>query len=485
MFSDAIAIFLQVLFILNIIFAVFIFLFERRNPAVTWVWIIIALLIPYIGFFLYLLIGLEGRKHGVFSRKARQDEKFFSDYAENLNSEKTAIAKTRPSFFDNNHINNMVHLNYSLNQSLMTSDNEVDIFYDGNEKFDTLIKDIEKAKKFIHLQYYIVKNGYLSKKLVAALTKKAKEGVEVRFMFDGMGCARTSKKLFKPLEDAGGKIGIFLPPYFIRINYRNHRKICVIDGEIAYVGGFNIGDEYLGLVKRFGNWHDCHIRITGSAVCELNLRFVTDWNHCSKETVPLERKYFPSNPETYDKNDGVKIQIVSSGPDTARPNVHSSFLKMITKAEKSIYIQSPYFVPDDALLEMLRIAALSGVDVRIMIPANPDHPFVYWAALSYMSELLDAGVKCYQYENGFVHSKILIVDGFLATVGTTNMDIRSFKLNFETNAFIYDKETAFKLEQQFLKDIEYCTVIDMEFYKKRRNRARIREAIARLISPLL
>jgi len=158
---------------------------------------------------------------------------------------------------------------------------------------------------------------------------------------------------------------------------------------------------------------------------------------------------------------------------------------MITKAEKSIYIQSPYFVPDDALLEMLRIAALSGVDVRIMIPANPDHPFVYWAALSYMSELLDAGVKCYQYENGFVHSKILIVDGFLATVGTTNMDIRSFKLNFETNAFIYDKETAFKLEQQFLKDIEYCTVIDMEFYKKRRNRARIREAIARLISPLL
>jgi len=236
------------------------------------------------------------------------------------------------------------------------------------------------------------------------------------------------------------------------------------------------------LVKRFGFWRDTHLKLKGDAVKQLELRFLMDWNFCSPEYIQLSDGFFP---RIKNSGSGVSMQIVSSGPDTAQYNILNGYIKMICEANNTVYIQSPYFVPDSSIFDALRIAALSGIDVRIMIPSKPDHPFVYWASLSYLGELVELGAKCYKYEKGFVHSKIIMIDSLLSSVGTANMDIRSFKLNFECNAFIYDQAVTMKLEEQFLHDIENSTRIEYEGYMKRGNLTKIRESLSRLLSPLL
>ena len=482
----------NLILILNIFFAAVIVFLERKNPGATWAWLMVVLFLPYIGFIFYLCIGLEGRKRNTFIIKSQMDGKLFKAYTETkFYTDKIKDIKSKygisENIFENpdwSNFNGLIFLNFCAGLGFLCHNNKIDCYHDGNIKFEQMLKDIQAAEKFIHLQYYIVRNDNTGRKLIAALAGKAAEGVEIRFLIDCMGKPSGYKKIFEPLIKAGGHLGIFLPMYFIRINYRNHRKICVIDGKIGYIGGLNIGDEYLGKSKRFGNWRDSHIRICGSAVAELNLRFIMDWNYTKPEKehfVPLECKYFPKSKDF----DGIKMQIVSSGPDCRWPNIRDGYIKMINAARKSIYIQTPYFVPDDSIFETLKIAGLSGVDVKIMIPANPDHPFVYWAALSYLDELVAAGVKCYKYHDGFIHSKLVMIDGQAISVGTANIDIRSFKLNFEINAFIYDKEKTAEFEKQFLEDIKYCKPIDREFYNMRGNWSKVKESVSRLISPLL
>jgi cardiolipin synthase len=300
-----------------------------------------------------------------------------------------------------------------------------------------------------------------------------------------MGGRWLKKDTKKRITDAGGKVSVFLPPFVpfisVRINYRNHRKICIIDGREAYVGGFNIGNEYLGLSKKFGNWRDTHIRIQGSAVSSLQWRFYLDWKFASGEDLKICQSYLHEELE----QSNVGIQIVSSGPDSKWPNIKDGYMKMISNAREKIYIETPYFIPDDSILEALRIAGLSGLDVRVMVPNKPDHLFVYWASLSYIGELLEAGVKFYHYGDGFLHSKVIIVDDFISTVGTANLDIRSFMLNFEVNAFIYDEEVNRKLSQKFVSDIDLCRQITLEDYNKRSKVVKIKESISRLLSPIL
>jgi len=238
----------------------------------------------------------------------------------------------------------------------------------------------------------------------------------------------------------------------------------------------------LGLVKRFGFWRDTHLKLKGDSVKQLELRFLMDWNFCSPEYIKLSDGFFP---KIKNSGSGVSMQIVSSGPDTAQYNILNGYIKMISEANNTVYIQSPYFVPDSSIFDALRIAALSGIDVRIMIPSKPDHPFVYWASLSYLGELVELGAKCYKYEKGFIHSKVIMIDSLLSSVGTANMDIRSFKLNFECNAFIYDQNVTMKLDEQFLRDIEDSTRIEYEWYMKRGSLTKIRESVSRLLSPLL
>ena len=485
--QNIIAVILLVLLFANVILAGLTVFFEHRNPASTWAWLMVILFVPILGFFCYLIFGREAKKEEMFRRKAENDFGTYYGYMSEMDKYSMMISAQRKAIegridiIDSKHLNDLAYLHINSG-SCITYSNSVKSYFDGETKFNDLIEDIRNAKDFIHMEYYIVRGDDLGKRIVSELEKKAAEGVEVRFLYDGMGNNTLSGRFFKKLIAAGGKVGRFLPPFITRLNYRDHRKITVIDGKIGYIGGLNIGDEYLGKVKRYGNWRDTHIRIEGDAVDQLQLRFIMDWNFVYNKETELSDKYFP---EEKNNNGNVKMQIVSSGPDTMQQNIRNGYFKMMNEAEKNIYITTPYFVPDEGIFAALKVAALSGIDVRIIIPANPDHPFVYWASMSYLGELLRVGVKCYQYTNGFIHSKTVYVDGFVTSVGTANMDIRSFDLNFETNAFIYDREVTREHEEQFLEDIKNSTEITLDWYDRRSPWFRVKEAISRLISPML
>ncbi|MCL2375809.1 MAG: cardiolipin synthase [Defluviitaleaceae bacterium] len=491
-FSQIISFMMQILPFVNILFAATVIFSERRSPAVTWAWLMVIFLVPYLGFILYLLVGLEGRKFRIFANKYNQNQAMLQDI-ENQNIAGLAFMRTpdKDRYVANfkevlheKHISDLLYLNFASGGGYLTQNNQVDIMVDGETKFSRLFDDIKKAKSFIHIQYYIFRNDNLGRKIIAALAEKAAEGVEVKLLLDGMGNFRTPKRIFKPLIQAGGQLGIFLRLRLFRANFQNHRKLCVIDGAIGYIGGFNIGDEYMGEVARFGPWRDLHIRIYGDAAKELGLHFIMDWNFIDpKRKIEAGDKYFPVIEAP--SNDGCLMQIVSGGPDTKWPNIYNGLSKMISEANERIYIQTPYFAPDDNIFESLKIAALSGIDVRIVIPAHPDHPFVKWCSLSYLGELLKAGVKCYEYTEGFIHSKMLIIDDLVTSVGTTNMDIRSFKLNFEINAFIYDYKLTNLFLEQFYKDLKDSAEITIEAYQNRSWWQKVKEAFSRLLSPLL
>ena len=266
-------------------------------------------------------------------------------------------------------------------------------------------------------------------------------------------------------------------------NYRNHRKIVVIDGRVGFVGGFNVGREYLGRDKKFGYWRDTHLCIEGAAVTSLAVRFVLDWNYAAKENLFLEDSLFEI--PQYTRNGRDPVQIISSGPDSKTKMIHDNYLRLIHRAQDHVYIQTPYFIPDDSILDALKIAAKSGVDVRIMIPCKPDHPFVYWATYSYIGEMVAAGAKCYVYNNGFLHAKTLSIDGMVACVGTANMDFRSFGLNFEVNAVIYSERTVQRLERAFENDMTLCTQVTRKVYDERGLVIKAKEQFSRLLSPLL
>ena len=310
--------------------------------------------------------------------------------------------------------------------------------------------------------------------------------MKVRILYDDLGSRSLRKKAFKDLMEAGGEVEVFFPSFFplinLRINYRNHRKLVIIDGKIGYIGGFNVGDEYLGLKEKFGYWRDTHLRITGSAVYAIQTRFILDWNQASyRHDIDYSPDLFP----TFEKTGEIGMQIVSSGPDSEWEQIKYGYIKMISSAKKSIWIQTPYFIPDASLLDALRIAALTGKDVRIMIPNKPDHLFVYWATTYHVGEMLKAGAKIFIYDNGFIHSKTIIVDEQVSSVGTANIDVRSFKLNFEVNAFIYNECIAKSLTESYLKDIEVSKEWTLEEYNKRSWFIRFKESISRLLSPIL
>lgn len=316
------------------------------------------------------------------------------------------------------------------------------------------------------------------------LIKKAREGVEVRLLYDDFGSRLLSKQFIRRLEASGVQVAAFFPSRFpkisLRINFRNHRKLAIIDGKIGYVGGFNIGDEYLGKSEKFGYWRDTHLRVMGDAVKMMQMRFILDWNQASPNKVKYDERFFVGG----DYGD-IGMQIVSSGPDHEWEQIKYGYIKMILSAKEYVYIQTPYFIPDDSLMDALRIAALSGVKIKIMIPNKPDHLFVYWATLSHVGELLNEGAEIFLYQNGFLHAKTIVVDGKLSSVGTANIDVRSFRLNFEINAFMYDIDFAQKLVEVFEEDIKLSTQMTKSLYQKRSLFIRFKESISRLLSPIL
>lgn len=476
-----------IVLVANVILSGLVVFFERRNPASTWAWLLVLLFIPILGFIVYMIFGRNSKREKMFREKEKYDQEVYYKYlfhdvhsAEKVKLQKELI-ENKGKLVDAEYVTDLAHLHLNSG-NWMTFNNQVEYFNNGKEKFESLVQDIRNAKKFIHLEYYIWRGDRLGTRLVEELTKKAAEGVEVRILYDGIGNAGLPKYFFDQFHAAGGYTAAFLPRFVVRLNYRNHRKLAIIDGEIGYIGGFNVGDEYLGIVKRYGPWRDTHLRFRGDAIDQMQMRFIKDWNFTAKNgIIQLNEKYFPKRPQF----DGVRTQIVSSGPDTQWKNVRNGYFKMINEAESHVYLTTPYFVPDDGIFEALRVAALSGLDVRIIIPGNPDHFFVYWASMSYLGELLEAGVRVYQYEKGFIHAKVLTIDGTVASVGSANMDIRSFDLNFEVNAFMYDEDITKVLEDDFMNDLHCCVEITKEWYHRRRWWFRVKEAVARLISPML
>lgn len=473
---------------INIGLAGVIVFFERRNPKSTWLWLMVLTFLPGLGFVIYLVLGKDLSKKKIFQGKKVEDL-LIEDLA---HLQENAILKGRYTYQDPRYLeyHNLIKMHLNSSQSLLSQNNDVELFFDGNEKFDSLISSIDNAEEYILLQYYIIKSDGLGMRVIDSLCKKAEEGLSVKVLIDGMGGRNLSKKAIKKMRNAGVKVEVFFPPFAnkltLRINYRNHRKICVIDGKEGYIGGFNIGDEYIGLYKKFGYWRDTHIKIIGPAVSSLQCRFLLDWRFSSEiEDPDLYRNYIPQIREEDKEKGKVGIQIVSSGPDSTWPSIKDGYFKMISEAKEKIYIETPYFIPDDSILEAIRVAGLSGLDVRIMIPNKPDHLFVYWASLSYMGELLEAGVKFYTYGRGFLHSKVVIADDFVSSVGTANMDIRSFELNFEVNAFLYDEKINSQLTNNFIEDLVYCEEITLEKYKNRSNIIKIKESFSRLLSPIL
>jgi cardiolipin synthetase 2 (EC 2.7.8.-) len=389
----------DIILAINVFFILTVVIFERRNPTATMTWVLAMVFIPVVGFVLYLFIGQDLRKKRLFYLKEEEEHRIYELlHAQDESLHNKQLQFHNPQIAD---YSDLIHLHLNSDRSLLTQDNIVQIFNDGEQLFGHLLSRLKQARRFIYVQTYILRDDQLGRKFRQVICDKAREGVEVNLLYDGMGCRNLSRKYFKPLREAGVNWAVFFKPFLpyinLRINYRNHRKICVIDGEEAYVGGFNIGDEYLGLVKKFGYWRDTHLWIKGGAVDSLQLRFLLDWRYASGRDYVFDKDWFQDGPGQGDTG----VQIVTSGPDSKWSSIKHGYLRLFTKAQKNIYIQTPYFVPDEAILEALKIASLSGVDVRLMIPSVKDHPFVHWASLSYAGELLDAGARVFYYQGGF------------------------------------------------------------------------------------
>lgn len=471
------------LFCLNTLFVVLIIFVQKKEPKSVWAWLVFLYCLPIPAAVFYLFLGTDMQKKKMFRLKeagdrlqnaVRKQEKYVKDWDFEIHYAQLLEYK------------DLILYNLKCGGNVLTDGNDIQIFTAGADKFQCLIQDLESAKESIHMQYYIIKDDVVFGTIEKILKQKAKDGIKVRILLDGMGCRGLGKKKRNALQKAGVETAIFFPPAFgrlhLRINYRNHRKIVVIDNHIGYVGGFNIGKEYVGLDSKFGNWRDTHLRIEGAGVFSLQLRFLMDYNYASGQNISLDQQYLSNIPS---KNGNSILQIITCGPDSSIPLIRNNYLRLIHKAKQSICIQTPYFVPDEAVMSALLIAIQSGIDVSVMIPCKPDHMFVYWASLSYAGELILAGASCYAYQKGFLHAKGMIVDNEVYCYGTANMDIRSFSLNFEVNAVVYGKEDANRMKQAFCKDLEDCIRITAENYEQRTWQIRFKESISRLLAPIL
>ena len=456
--------------------AAFVF-FQRRDPTSTKAWLLIFVALPGVGFIIYYFFGRDLSKKKIFHFEDNE-KKLIKKIASQERTKKNY--KIRCEIKDQQEIIRLIN---NLDKLPISYDNEVNFYINGHDKFKAFMKDIEDAKEEVNVMYFIYKIGILGESFRDLLIKKAKEGVKVRLLLDDLGAIKVKGNYFKELIAAGGKVSFSFPitPIYIRVNNRNHRKIAIIDRKYAYIGGYNIGDEYLGMEKKMGYWRDTHIRIQGTSVQALLVRFILDWRHAGNNDMAIDCDVFRDT-----ENQGeIGAQVLSSGPDSKLAQIKLAYIEIINHAKEYIYIQSPYFVPDATFLEAIKIALLKGVDVHIMIPNKQDHIFVYWATYSFIGDLLPLGLRAYTYNNGFLHSKTIMADGKVGSIGSANFDERSFNLSFETNVFLYGNNAGKAFRDIFEEDLKHCTQITMEMYNKRSIMIRIKEPISRLISPVL
>jgi cardiolipin synthase len=458
---------------------------DRRQPTSTFAWLLAMLGLPVVGLIIYILTG---RTWKAFSREnmyVRRDigKQLRGLLLPHLPTQETVFKEItkleQPTY---NRLLRLVHRN---SYSAITLNNTVEILQNAQEKYPRLLEDIRNAKHSIHLEYFIWASDDYMQQVNDLLIAKAKEGVQVRLLYDAVG----SFSVFKVndrnrLKAAGVEVMPFSPVLRIHtISYRNHRKIAVIDGCIGYTGGLNMGKEHLEGMGGYKAWRDTHVRVTGQAARALQAAFVIDWYHGTRLAL-LDSAYFPPVTEP---TETIPVQLISSGPDSRYESIRQLYFYMITTAQDHVYIQSPFFILDQSLSEGLKAAALAGVDVKIMLAPRGcgDNPVAYWAAYTYIVDMIDAGVKVYMYQPGYLHAKTISVDGIACSIGSANFDIRSFNIDYELNAILYDAAYAQRFEVDFLNDLRECVPFDLLAYKKLPFHTRFRDAASRLLSPLL
>lgn len=467
------------LYILTVIVAVFSVLYERRDPVRAVSWITVVVMLPVAGLVFFIFFGQSYRKRKIFSRKEIHDLQQIEEFSSL--QVKTLKDDPSPDIAANLHT---IRLLLNNSKTLLTYNNQITVLNNGGATFDAIIPALEAAVESIHLEYYIFEDDEIGTRIADILIAKALSGVEVRMIYDDVGSWDLPRRFIRRLRKAGVGVHCFMPVVFpwltSKINYRNHRKIIVVDGRTAFTGGINVADRYISGTKR-GVWRDTHLRIEGDAVRMLQIAFMTDWFFATKERPINFEKYLPTPPVV----GTTAVQIAISGPDSDWASIMQAFFTAITRSRHHIYISTPYFLPNQSILTALKAAALGGVDVKILLPMTSDSKLVHWASRSYFTEMLEAKVKIYLYKPGFNHSKVVCVDGNFCSIGSVNMDERSFEDNFEVTAMIYDTEVTATVEKAFQNDLVDCDRITLKSWNERKNKDNLLEAIARLFSPLL
>lgn len=466
------------------LFTVVRIIMETRNASKALGYLLLVITVPLIGPFIYFSLGVNYRKKRIYSRKLVANDALMHKIRQRIITSTSQILEQNKRKLEGQ--TDMV--NVLLNDALEPlSANKVTLLVNGEQKFPAVLQAIDEAKHFIHLEYYIYEDDEIGNAIKEALIKKAKQGCVVRFIYDDFGSRDISDQFFRDLKEGGVEsypfFKVHIPTIASRLNYRNHRKIIVIDGRIGFVGGINVSDRYVNQQTDVLFWRDTHVKIEGPAVLSLQYHFLADWNFCAKQEVLPDEIHFPPTTEM-PKGDSL-VQIVASGPDYPNPSIMLCFFTAIVNARERVYVTSPYFIPNNSIYDALKKAALSGKDVRLLVPGISDSHFVNAASESYYEELLACGVKIYRYEKGFIHAKTIVADDNLAIISTANMDFRSFEFNFEIGAVIYGERVCQELTEVFLNDLKHASMITLQDWEERSKWTVIKSKLARLFSPLL
>ena len=455
-----------------VILAIIHVILDNRQPAKTMAWALVIWFVPFVGIVFYLFFGINTRKERYVSDRTMNmlTKRSMLEFAEQQNLKLPERYKP------------LIDLFVNQNLSLPFKDNEVEVCMNGTEFFPSLLRDIAQAKSHIHIDMYIIADDALGLLVADALIDKAREGVEVRLIYDDVGCWNVKHRFFERMREEGIEAVPFMPVHFpqftSKVNYRNHRKIIVIDGQVGYIGGMNIALRYAR-----ESWRDTMLRVTGGGVYALQRAFLVDWYFVDRSLLS-DRKYYPSIADATLSNDTIS-QVVTSGPVTPYPEIMQGYVRIIMGARRYLYIETPYFLPNESVLFALKTAALGGVDVKVLCPMHSDARFVEWASRSYLREVVEAGVQVSLYKEGFLHSKLLVCDDAIATCGSTNLDFRSFENNFEANIFYYGEDVALKMKEVFLKDMEQSVLLtSVPSRVSRKIVVRLWESLTRMLSPL-
>ncbi|HLV69842.1 MAG TPA: cardiolipin synthase [Xanthomarina sp.] len=479
---------LEIIYVIVLMLVCYRVIVDTQNTTKTLAYLLLVFFVPIIGMIIYFSFGVNYRIRKMYDKKLMTNENLQLKLEKELISYSKGVLKDGDGTVREN--KKLVNLILKENLSPLTNSNNVKLLINGEEKFPDVLEGIAHAKKHIHIEYYIFEDDNIGVQIIDLLLKKVAEGVVVRFIYDDFGSRSIRNKQVKRLREGGVKVFPFykikLIAFANRINYRNHRKIIIIDGHTSFVGGINVSDRYINTEpnKNKVYWRDTHLKIVGPATWYLQYLFLCDWNFCAQDHMEINNILFPDYQSFHSSQDKY-VQITASGPDSDVPTIKFALLQAINLAEKEVLITTPYFIPSNSIMDALLISAKSGVSVKLIVPDKSDSKLVNAAACSYYEAMLKSGVEIYRYKKGFVHAKTLVIDDEIAVVGTANMDVRSFDLNFEVNAIIYDEEIANQLQKTFYEDLISTEKIELEQWQNRSVFYKFLDKLARLFSPML